>query len=51
MKKFVKVHFASTRKEVRASRVGKVVERDSAWSWLWVGNSNFLNRDIRITSG
>jgi hypothetical protein len=26
--------------------VGKVIERDPAWSWLLVGNSIFLNRDI-----
>jgi hypothetical protein len=32
MGKFVKVHFTSTREEVRASEVRKVVERDLAWS-------------------
>jgi hypothetical protein len=46
MEKFVKVRFASTRKEARASSVEKVIERDPAWSWLLVGNSSFLNRDI-----
>jgi hypothetical protein len=49
MGKFVKVHFASTRKEVRASEVRKVVEKDSALSWLLVGNSSYLNGDIGIT--
>jgi hypothetical protein len=48
MGKFVKVRFASTRKEARASGVRKVVERDPAWSWLLVGNSSFLNRDVGI---
>jgi hypothetical protein len=38
-------------KEVRASEVKKVVERDSAWSWLLVGNSSYLNGDIGITCG
>jgi hypothetical protein len=27
----------------------KAVERDPAWSWLLVGNSNFLNGDVGIT--
>jgi hypothetical protein len=49
MGKFVKVRFTSVRKEVRASGVGKVVERDPTWSWHLVGNSSFLNGDIGIT--
>jgi hypothetical protein len=49
--KFVKVHFASARKEARASEVRKVVERDPAWSWLLVGNSNYLNGDVGIMCG
>jgi hypothetical protein len=49
MGKFVKVRFASARKEERASGVRKAVERDPAWSWLSVGNSSFLNRNIAIT--
>jgi hypothetical protein len=32
MEKFVKVRFASVRKEARASGDEKVVERDPAWS-------------------
>jgi hypothetical protein len=51
MGKFVKVYFASARKEVRASEVRKLVERDLAWSWLLVGNSSYLNGDIGITYG
>jgi hypothetical protein len=51
MGKFVKVHFTSIRKEVRDSEVRKVVERDLASSWLLVGNSSYLNRDIGITCG
>jgi hypothetical protein len=47
----VKVRFASARKEVRASEVRKVVERDPAWNWLLMGNSSFLNGDIGITYG
>jgi hypothetical protein len=47
--KFVKVRFASERKEVRASEVRKVVERDPAWSWHLVGNSSYLNGDVEIT--
>jgi hypothetical protein len=49
MGKFVNVCFTSARKEVRASKVRKVVEKDSAWSWLLVGNSSYLNRDVGIT--
>jgi hypothetical protein len=45
----MKVRFTSTRKEVRASEVRKVVERDPAWSWLLVGNSSYLNGDVWIT--
>jgi hypothetical protein len=51
MGKFVKVHFASSRKEAKASEVRKVVERDPAWSWLLVGNSSYLNGDVGITCG
>jgi hypothetical protein len=51
MEKFVKVRFTFARKEARSSGVGKVVERDPAWSWLLVDNSSFLNRDLGITSG
>jgi hypothetical protein len=47
----VKVRFTSIRKEVKASEVRKVVERDPAWSWLFVGNSSYLNRDVGITCG
>jgi hypothetical protein len=47
----MKVHFASVRKEARASEVRKVVDRDPTWSWLFVGNSNYLNRDVGITCG
>jgi hypothetical protein len=49
--KFVKVRFASERKEARASEVRKVVERDPAWSWHLVGNSSYLNGDVGITGG
>jgi hypothetical protein len=51
--KFVKVCFASERKEVRASEVRKPVERKEvrAWSWHLVGKSNYLNRDIGIMGG
>jgi hypothetical protein len=45
------VRFTSARKEARASEVRKVVERDSAWSWLLVGNSSYLNGDVGITCG
>jgi hypothetical protein len=51
MRKFVKARFASVWKEIRASEVRKVVETDPAWSWLLVGNSNYLNGDIRIMCG
>jgi hypothetical protein len=47
----VKVHFTSARKEVRANEVRKAVEGDSAWSWLLVDNSSYLNRDVGITCG
>jgi hypothetical protein len=47
----VNVCFASSRKEARASEVRKLVERDLAWSWLLVGNSNYLNGDVGITCG
>jgi hypothetical protein len=50
MGKFVKVRFTSARKEERASRVGKVVERDPTWSWLLVDNSSFLNGDVGFMS-
>jgi hypothetical protein len=40
MEKFVKVYFASARKEARSSKVRKVVERDPAWSWLLMDNSS-----------
>jgi hypothetical protein len=49
MEKFVKVHFTSARKEIRASEVRKVVEKDPALSWLLVGNSSYLNEDVGIT--
>jgi hypothetical protein len=51
MGKFVKVHFASKRKEARASEVRKAVGRDSAWSCHLLGNSSYLNGDIGITGG
>jgi hypothetical protein len=51
MKKSVKVHFASTKKEARASEVRKAVERDLPWSWLLVGDSSYLNGDVGITCG
>jgi hypothetical protein len=51
MGKFVKVQFASGRKEVRATEVRKAVERDPVWSWLLVGNSSYLNGDVGITCG
>jgi hypothetical protein len=38
-------------KEARASEVRKVVERDLTWSWFLVGNSSYLNGDVRITGG
>jgi hypothetical protein len=49
--KFVKVRFASARKDVRASGVWKVVETDPAWSWILVGNLSYLNGDIGIMCG
>jgi hypothetical protein len=51
MEKFVKVHFASARKEARASEVRKAVERDLTWGCLMVGDSSYLNRDVGITCG
>jgi hypothetical protein len=51
MEKFVKVCFTSARKEARGSEVRKVIERDPAWSWLLVGNSTYLNRDVGIMCG
>jgi hypothetical protein len=47
----VKVHFTSARKEARASEVRKAVERDPTWSWLLVGDSSYLNRDVGIMCG
>jgi hypothetical protein len=49
--KFVKVRFASVRKEVRASEVRQAVERYPTWSWLLVGNSSYLNGDVGIMCG
>jgi hypothetical protein len=51
MAKFVKIRFTSVRKEVRASEVRKVIEKDSTWTWLLVGNSSYLNGDVGITCG
>jgi hypothetical protein len=51
MGKFVKVRFTSARKEARASKVRKAVERGPAWSWLLVGNSSYLNGYVGITCG
>jgi hypothetical protein len=48
---FVNVCFTSVRKEARASEVRKAVERDPAWSWLLLGDSSYLNRDVRIMCG
>jgi hypothetical protein len=48
MEKSVKICFTSTRKEAIVSGVRKAVKRDLACSWLLVGNSSFLNRDIGI---
>jgi hypothetical protein len=42
----MKVCFTLARKEVRGSEVRKIIERDSAWSWLLVSNSSYLNEDI-----
>jgi hypothetical protein len=47
----VKIRFASSTKEARASEVRKAVERDPAWSWLLVGDSSYLNGDVGITCG
>jgi hypothetical protein len=47
----VNVRFTFTRKEARASEVRKLVERDTAWNWLLVGNSSYLNRNVGITCG
>jgi hypothetical protein len=47
----MKVRFTSVRKKVRSSEVRKAVERDSAWSWLLVGDSSYLNEDVGITCG
>jgi hypothetical protein len=49
--KFVKVRFASARKEARTSEVRKVVERDPVWSWLLLGDSSYLNGDVVIMCG
>jgi hypothetical protein len=51
MEKFVKIRFASKRKEARASKVRKMVERDLVWNWHLVGNSSYLNGDVGITDG
>jgi hypothetical protein len=51
MEKFVKIRFASERKEARASEVRKMVERDLVWNWHLVGNSSYLNGDVGITDG
>jgi hypothetical protein len=48
---FKKVRFASARKEAKASKVRKMIERDPAWSWLLVGNSSYLNEDVGIMCG
>jgi hypothetical protein len=45
------VRFTSARKETRASEVRKAVQRDSAWSWLLVGDSNYLNGYVGIMCG
>jgi hypothetical protein len=47
----VKVRFTSERKEARASKVRKAVERDPSCSWHMVGNSSYLNGDVGITDG
>jgi hypothetical protein len=49
--KFLKVRFFSERKEARASKVSKAVERNPAWRWHLVGNSSYLNGDIGIIGG
>jgi hypothetical protein len=51
MEKFVKVRFTFAKKEARASKVRKAVERDPAWSLLLVGDSSYLNGDVGITCG
>jgi hypothetical protein len=51
MRKFIKVHFTSERKEERANKVRKAVERDPAWSWHLVCNSSYLNGDVEIIGG
>jgi hypothetical protein len=51
MKKFLKIGFASARKQASASEVRKLVEIDPAWSWLLMGNSSYLNGDVGITCG
>jgi hypothetical protein len=51
VEKFVKACFTSARKKQKLSGVGKAVEREPTWSWLLVGNSSFINGDVRITSG
>jgi hypothetical protein len=47
----MKVCFTSAKKEAIASEVEKVAERDTAWNWLLVGNSSYLNGDVGITCG
>jgi hypothetical protein len=47
----MKVRFTSARKESRASEVRKVVEREPVCSWLLVGNSSYLNKDVGIMYG
>jgi hypothetical protein len=37
------------KKKQELSGVRKAIETDPAWSWLLLGNSNFLNRDVGIT--
>jgi hypothetical protein len=51
MRKFMKVRFTSTKKDVRASEVRKVIERGPAWGWLLVDNSSYLNGDVGIMYG
>jgi hypothetical protein len=51
MEKFLKVRFTSARKQASANEVRKLVEIDPAWSWLLMGNSSYLNRDVGITCG
>jgi hypothetical protein len=51
VEKFVKVYFASEKKEIRDSEVRKVVERDPTWSCHLVGNSSYLNGDVGIMGG